>query len=198
MITFHFRRAVRAATLEKWSAFFFTKDEWRCRCCPYSLGNLWMASTDSYIVIPIHNVKGELVAYAGRWPGEPPDKDTPKYKIPASFKKSQEMFNLDRAIKEPADKPLAIVKGFFDVIKLHQLGHRRVVGLMDDIMSPAQEELIRRHAKSNDHIVIMLAGHGDIAARLAKHCFVRTHTFDKTDAEPEHLTAEEVRNLLPL
>ena len=40
-----------------------------------------------HIVIPIHNVKGELVAYAGRWPGEPPDADTPKYKIPAGFQK---------------------------------------------------------------------------------------------------------------
>ncbi|TAL03635.1 MAG: hypothetical protein EPO07_05905, partial [Verrucomicrobia bacterium] len=33
------------------------------------------------VVIPIHNVKGELVAYAGRWPGEPPDKKTEKYKL---------------------------------------------------------------------------------------------------------------------
>ena len=69
-----------------------------------------------HVVIPIHNVKGEVVAYAGRWPGEPPDKDSPKYKLPPGFKKSQELFNLDRAAKEPADKPLIIVEGFFDVI----------------------------------------------------------------------------------
>ena len=29
------------------------------------------------VVIPIHNDKGELVAYAGRWPGDPPE-GTPK------------------------------------------------------------------------------------------------------------------------
>jgi len=80
-----------------------------------------------HIVIPIHNIKGELVAYAGRWPGKPPDEDTPKYKIPAGFKKSQEVFNLDRVIKESTDKPLVIVEGFFDVIKLHQNGYRKVV-----------------------------------------------------------------------
>jgi len=25
------------------------------------------------IVIPLHNEQGELVGYAGRWPGEPPE-----------------------------------------------------------------------------------------------------------------------------
>ena len=52
------------------------------------------------IAIPIHNVKGEVVAYAGRFPGEPGE-DTPKYKLPPGFRKSQELFNLDRAVKEP-------------------------------------------------------------------------------------------------
>lgn len=158
-----------------------------------------------YIVIPIHNVNGEVVAYAGRWPGEPPDKDTPKYKIPAGFKKSQELFNLDRASKEPADKPLVIVEGFFDVIKIHQHGYRKVVALMGSTMSAAQEALIRQHTERQGHIIVMLdenpagmAGRADVAARLSQHCFVRTHTFDKPDAEPEHLTAEEVRALLPL
>ncbi len=46
------------------------------------------------IVIPITNVKGEVVAYAGRWPGEPPNADTPKYKLPTGFRKGQEVFNI--------------------------------------------------------------------------------------------------------
>ena len=57
------------------------------------------------IAIPIHNPEGNVVAYAGRWPGEPAE-DTPKYKLPQGFRKSLELFNIDRAIKEPADKPL--------------------------------------------------------------------------------------------
>ena len=48
-----------------------------------------------HVVIPIHNVKGELVAYAGRWPGKLPGEDTPKYKFPPNFRKMQELFNLD-------------------------------------------------------------------------------------------------------
>ena len=86
------------------------------------------------IVIPIHNVKGELVAYAGRWPGESPE-DTEKYKLPPKFNKLSEVFNLDRAIKEPADNPLVIVEGFFDVIKLHQHGCRKVVAIMGNTLS---------------------------------------------------------------
>src|ERR1043166_5280954 len=108
------------------------------------------------IVIPIQNSKGEVVAYAGRWPGDPPDKDTPKYKLPPNFKKRLELFNADRAFKEPPDKPLVIVEGFFDAIKLHQNGWRKVVALMGCDLSAAQEELIRQHTNSCSRVIVML------------------------------------------
>lgn len=153
------------------------------------------------VVIPIHNVKGELVAYAGRWPGEPPE-GTEKYKLPPNFNKLSEVFNLDQAIKELADEPLVIVEGFFDVIKLHQLGWRKAVALMGWFMSPAQEELIRQHVKAS-HIIVMLdedeAGQESrekIAGRLAKFAFVKVHVFDKPDMQPEHLSVAEVQRLL--
>jgi hypothetical protein len=53
-----------------------------------------------HIAIPIHNVKGEVVAYAGRFPVEEPPEGTPKYKLPPGFRKSQDLFNIDRAIRE--------------------------------------------------------------------------------------------------
>ena len=155
------------------------------------------------IAIPIHNIKGEVVAYSGRFPGEPSE-DIPKYKLPQGFRKSQELFNIDRAVKEPANKPLVIVEGFFDAIKLHQHGCRKVVALMGSTMSATQEELIRQHAKPADHVVIMLdeneagrAGRDDIACRLSKFCFVRVHEFDQPDMEPEHLSAEQIQQLFP-
>ena len=40
------------------------------------------------------------------------------------------------------------------------------------------------------------AGREDIACRLAKFCFVRVHQFPQPDMEPEHLTAEEVQQML--
>jgi len=154
------------------------------------------------IAIPIQNVKGEVVAYAGRFPGDPGE-DNPKYKLPQGFRKSQELFNIDKAIKEPADKPLVIVEGFFDAIKLAQNGYKKVVALMGSTLSAAQEELIRQHTDNKSQIIIMLdeneagqAGRDDIACRLAKHCFVRVHVFDKPDMEPEHLTAQEVHQIL--
>lgn len=149
---------------------------------------------------PIHNIKGEVMAYAGRFPGEPPDEDTAKYKLPPGFRKMQELFNLDRAVREWPDKPLVIVEGFFDCMKLHQHGYRRSVALMGNTMSAAQEELIRQFTDSKSHVIIMLdendagkAGREDIACRLSKFCYVRVHQFDRPDMEPEHLTPEEVQ-----
>lgn len=153
------------------------------------------------IVIPIHNIKGEVVAYAGRWPGDPPE-GTPKYKLPTGFRKGQEVFNLDRSIKENTLRPTVIVEGFFDAMHLHQHGYRNVVALMGSTMTATQEDLIRRNTNANSHIVVMFdedeagkAGREDIAARLSRFCFVKIHTFDQLGMQPEHLTAEEVQQL---
>jgi len=154
------------------------------------------------IVIPIHNAKGELVAYAGRFPGDPAE-DTPKYRFPANFNISQEIYNLDCAIKEPEAAPLVIVRGFFDCMKLHQNGCRKVVGLMRSSMSDAQEELLRAHTHKNGLAIVMMNedeagrfGRDEIATRLAKHLFVKIHVFEQEDRQPEHLTAEEVAALM--
>ncbi|HEY0548308.1 MAG TPA: toprim domain-containing protein [Verrucomicrobiae bacterium] len=150
------------------------------------------------IAIPIHTVDGEVVAYAGRFPGEPPE-GTPKYKLPQGFRKSLELFNIDRAGKEPADTPLVIVEGFFGCMALHQHGHRKVVALMGSSMSPTQEETIRRHTNRHSRVILMLdedeagqAGREDIAIRLAKFAFVKVHAFDEENRQPESLTADEV------
>jgi DNA primase len=153
------------------------------------------------IAIPIHSPEGAVVAYAGRFPGEP-DEGTPKYKLPQGFRKSLEIYNLDRAIKEPADQPLVIVEGFFDCMKLHQFWIKKVVGLMGSTMSAAQEELLRKHIGSDSRIIVMLdedeAGQSsreDIAARLAKFAFVKIQTFSEEGQQPDALTAEQVATL---
>ncbi|MEI8045472.1 MAG: toprim domain-containing protein, partial [Verrucomicrobiota bacterium] len=132
---------------------------------------------------------------------EPPG-DTPRYKLPPGFRKSLELFNIDRAMKEPGDKPLVLVEGFFDCMKLHQYGCRRVVALMGSTMSAAQEELIRKHTDSRSQVIVMLdedeagqAGREDIAARLARFVFVKVHIFEKPGTQPDNLTAEEVASL---
>ncbi len=153
------------------------------------------------IAIPICNPDGKIVAYAGRWPGEPPN-DTPKYKFPQGFRKSLELFNLNRAIKEPAGISLIIVEDFFDVMKLYQYGYRKVVALMDSTMSLSQEDLIRQHTTCESRLIIMLdedeegrKGREDLAIRLARWAFVRIHLFKNEGAKPEHMTTEQVTAL---
>jgi DNA primase len=152
------------------------------------------------IAIPVRNVNGEVVAYAGRWPGVPAE-GNPKYKLPQGFRKSLELFNFDRAIKETG--PLVIVEGFFGCMKLRQLGCRKVAAIMGSTLSAAQEELIRTHTDRNSQVIVMLdedeagrAGREDMAGRLAKFVFVKVYTFDKDGQQPDDLSAEEVSTLL--
>jgi DNA primase len=153
------------------------------------------------IAIPIHNPEGQVVAYAGRLTEEPTD-DNPKYKLPPGFRKSQELFNIDRAAKEPVEVAMVVVEGFFGCMKLHQHGCRRAVALMGSTMSAAQEELIRKHTDSRSQVIVMLdedeagrAGREDIATRLSKFCFVKVQAFEKDGQQPEDLSAEEVKAL---
>jgi DNA primase len=153
------------------------------------------------IAIPIHNVKGEVMAYAGRCIGEQSE-ENPKYKLPPRFRKSLELFNIDLAMKEPKASPLIIVEGFFDCMILWQRGARRVVALMGSTMSAAQEEAIRSLTDSNSHIIVMLdedeagrTGRDEIAARLVRSAFVKVHQFEKEGMRPEELSEGELRLL---
>jgi DNA primase len=153
------------------------------------------------IAIPIDNMKGELVGYAGRWPGEPPE-ERPKYRLPDGFKKASEVYRLPHALREPEEFPLIIVEGFFDVMKLWQLGIRKAVALMGSSMSVAQEQLIARVTKANSTIIVMFdeddagrTGRADVLQRLATKAFVRVIKFAEEDYQPEKLTAEEARKL---
>lgn len=151
------------------------------------------------IAIPIHNPAGQLVAYAGRWPGAT---DKEKYRFPEGFKKSVELFNLHRAIAQPPDCSLVVVEGFFDCMKLWQFGVKRVVALMGSSLSPAQEELIRTHTNAASQILVMLdedeagqRGRDDIARRLARFAFTKVHAFERPGAQPDQMTAQEVHQV---
>ena len=114
----------------------------------------------------------------------------------------QELFNIDRASKEPADKPLIIVEGFFGCMKLHQAGFRKVVALMGSTMSVTQEALIKQHTDRNSHVIIVFdedeagrVGREEIAVRLAKFVFVKIHVFEHENQQPDKLSADEVKGL---
>lgn len=168
----------------------------------FGIGFCSSGSMSGHVVIPIHNVEGKIVAYAGRWPGDPPN-ETPKYKLPAGFRKSAELFNLHRAIEEPEDQPMIIVEGFFDCMKLVQHGYERTVALMGSTLSPAQDQLLRQHTMAHSPIILMLdedeagrAARAEIVQRLAIDRFVKIVRMPEDACQPEDLSADELRELI--
>jgi len=164
----------------------------------FGLGFCASGSMADRVVIPIHNAEGKIVAYAGRWPGEPPD-ETPKYKLPAGFRKSVELFNLHRAIEADAAQPLMVVEGFFDCMKLVQHGYERTVALMGSTLSPVQEQVLRQHTTPHDPIILMLdedeagrAARAEIVQRLAVDRFVKIVRLPEDASQPEDLSRDEL------
>jgi DNA primase len=153
-------------------------------------------SMHNRIVIPIHNERGELVAYAGR----SIDNTEPKYKIPSGFHKSLELWNLDRVLAlTPKPKRVIVVEGFFDCMKIHQAGYPHVVSLMGSIMSERQEDLLVSHFKG---VVLALDGDDvgkravyEITLRLARRVFVRIAPIP-AGRQPDELSVEQLTTIL--
>ncbi len=146
------------------------------------------------VVIPIHNEQGELVAYAGR----AVDDSEPRYKLPAGFHKSVELFNLHRAIGESADGRVIVVEGFFDCMKVSQAGFP-CVALMGSSLSEAQEELLARHFKN---ACLLLDGDDagrhatdECLVRLGRRMWVWAVVLPK-DTQPDQLSRDELSALL--
>lgn len=151
-----------------------------------------------HIAIPIHNPTGELVGYAGRWPGRPPEMQ-PKYKLPKGFLKSVEVFNLHRALQEPDDLPLVIVEGFFDCFALWQAGISKCIALMGCSLSEAQEKLIADSMPEGGTIELLLdndeagrAATEEIAARLLRYALVRSVPLPDDVRQPDELSPDEI------
>jgi len=148
------------------------------------------------VVIPIHNERGQLLAYAGR----SINGTGPKYKLPTDFAKSRVLFNLHRAIAH-CQQTIVVVEGFFDCLKVHQAGLPCVVALMGCSLSEHQETLLLR---SFCNVALMLdadsAGvHGSavIADRLSKHCGVEIVGL-ATGQQPDRLSTPEIHRALSL
>jgi DNA primase len=142
------------------------------------------------VVIPIHDKSGGLIAYAGRWPGDPPEGEA-KYKLPPGFKKRLELFNFHRAIKESPEKKFIVVEGFFDCFNLWQCGYKNVVGLMGSALSEEQEALLTSQVEM---VTLMLdqddAGRKaaqEILPRLARKFFVRVIELPAEGDQPDKL-----------
>jgi DNA primase len=102
------------------------------------------------IVIPIHNEHRELVAYAGRWPGDNGwPEGTDKYMLPPKFQKMRVLFNLNRVIKGMRElrwpnheHHVVVVEGFFGAFAVHPLAP--CVALMGSVVSKEHLNLMTR------------------------------------------------------
>src|SRR2546428_782903 len=78
-----------------------------------------------------------------------------KHKLAPGFRKSEEVFNLDRAAEADGTKPIIAVEGFFDCMRLWQAGHKRAVSVMGSSISEAQEIAIVKAAEKSRKIIVM-------------------------------------------
>lgn len=119
----------------------------------FGLGYCSRGSMAGRVCIPIHNERGELVAYAGRWPG---DDDIPegedRYKLPAKFQKSRILFNLHRVSDA---EHVVLVEGFWSVFRLHAMGVP-VAALMGNSVSQPQIALLRE--RGTRRVTLLLDG----------------------------------------
>jgi DNA primase len=147
-------------------------------------------SMNGRVVIPIHNERGELVAYAGR----AIDGSEPRYMLPAGFHKSLELFNLHRV----TGSEVILVEGFFDCMKVHQAGFS-TVALMGSSLSETQEDVL---VTKFERVVVMMDADkpGRLAAtecltRLGSRIWVRTATV-RGGQQPDQLSSEKLQQIL--
>lgn len=107
------------------------------------------------IIIPIHNLKGEVVAFTGRIYHN--EDNSAKYlntKETEIFKKSEILFNYYNARKYIKDShTLILVEGNMDAIKMSAKGFKNVIALMGVFLSKTQINIIKR---LNCKVILML------------------------------------------
>lgn len=140
------------------------------------------------VCFPIHNAKGELVAYAGRWASDERDSDgrfhsqsgreQSRYRLPKGFSKQLELYNWHRIAEQFGDSPcVVLVEGFWSVLRLHA-SCVPAVGLMGTALSDAHIRLLLEGGIRS--VIVIMDGDDEgrgasaiIAAQLSAYFFTR-------------------------
>ena len=168
----------------------------------FGLGYCSLGLMKDRVVIPIHNERGELVAYSGRYPGEPPD-GRPKYLLPSGFRKSQVVFNLHRIGASAPKNELVVVEGFFDAFRVWQAGFRQVVAIMGSALSERQRDLLAASVGPRGKIALLL-DQDDAGRTCVNQCinemstrvFVKALGLPNEGDQPDRLIDEQIQQLL--
>jgi DNA primase len=152
------------------------------------------------VVIPIHNERGELVAYCGRAVTKE-DEEKEKYKLPPGFNKMAVVYNLQR--QAPGSKILVLVESFLSVFKLYQAGFSQAVTLMGSKLSDQQETLIADFLGPAGQVVLLFdaddAGRNcanDSLSRLSARLFVKTLDIGPLAPKPHRASEADLQALL--
>lgn len=123
------------------------------------------------LMFPIADVHGHVVAFSGRALPTPPGEEAPP-EPPAKYVNSPEgplyhkgelLFGLHEARVELRRSGVALLcEGNFDVVSIHQAGHKNVVAPLGTAFTLAQAKLLRRYI----HTVVLVFD-GDAAGRKA-------------------------------
>lgn len=112
---------------------------------------------ENQLIIPLHNEKGEIVAFAARQTTQDPLWINSKYNyLPnyENYQKSKLLYNYFR-VKQISEDFCYLVEGFFDVISLTQKGINNCLASLGTMLSKQQVNLIKKLKKK---IIIFLDG----------------------------------------
>lgn len=126
------------------------------------------------IMIPIIDVRGNVIAFGGRVL----DNSKPKYTNTIDtlvYKKTNELFALNFA-KDSKEDALILCEGYMDVIAMHQAGFTNAVGGCGTALTTEQVRLISRYAKE-----VILTYDADEAGQKALQKAMTM--FDQTDVK---------------
>jgi len=149
------------------------------------------------IAIPIHDDRGDLVAYAGRRLKPQEIRDKGKYKLPTGFRKELVLFNEHRARANGTSR-IVLVEGFFSVFHLREAGIVPVVASMGCEVSEHQLERLAAF----EHVLVLFDGDeagkkgaAAVAAALSTQTLVSVATLPE-GRQPDHLSARTLRWLV--
>ena len=126
------------------------------------------------VVIPFHNAEGLLVAYAGYAP------ETRAYTYPKDFDRRLELYNVWRTSNIGVEATgVVIVTDLLSVLRLHELGVKRVVALPTETLFAPQLVLIRDLVGDGGLIDFApwTKEYVDTLAALLPHFHVRLHRY---------------------
>jgi DNA primase len=177
----------------------------------FGLGYCSRGLLSGRIAVPLHDVAGKLIGYAGRLVEDSKiTEENPKYRFPGrrkrkgvihEFRKSLLLYNAHR-IAGPVDD-LVVVEGFTGVWWLPQAGIPNVVATMGASCSEEQAGVIVSLVSPSGRVWVFTDGDnagarcaGEILVRVSPHRFVRwVRVID--GKQPTGFSPSELKNLFP-